>query len=88
MLTTKIAKNRKKYACEICDYITCNKTDYKKHTETEKHKIAIKSTEINILSTDLSQKSQKQHICECGASYKERTGLWYKKMDNILEYLF
>lgn len=32
-----IAKNRKNYECKNCDYITCNKYDFDKHTKTNKH---------------------------------------------------
>ena len=33
-----MSKNAKKYACEICDYYTSNKTNYTNHTLTSKHK--------------------------------------------------
>ena len=78
-------KNRINYECKSCDYITFNKFDYTKHLNTEKHKNATKSTKINVLATDLSQKSQKNtYCCECGSSYKDRSGLWrHHKACNI-----
>lgn len=81
----KIAKNRKKYSCQCCDYITSNKFDYTKHINTEKHQNTIESTKINSLSTDLSQKSQKNtYCCECGSLYKDRSGLWrHRKVCDI-----
>ena len=33
-----LTENKKEFFCEICDYITCNKKDYKKHENTNKHK--------------------------------------------------
>ena len=32
-------KNTKKYVCKICDYITSDSSNYKKHIRTQKHKI-------------------------------------------------
>ena len=36
-----------KYACEACDYSTCNKKDYNKHLLTDKHKKLEMSTDFN-----------------------------------------
>lgn len=82
-----IAKNRKDYRCEKCDYITCNKYDYKKHCETIKHKNAISAMAIDNLSQDLSQKSQHLFKCECGKIYRDNSGLWRhkKKCNNPAE---
>ena len=30
-----------KYKCDKCDYYTCNKFDYNKHLETDKHKMIL-----------------------------------------------
>jgi len=68
----KIAKNRINYECNICDYITCNKTDYVKHINTTKHKR--KCLEMNI-----SQISQKKYECICGKTYNNNSGLWKHK---------
>lgn len=73
----KVAKNRKQYSCIICDYNSFNKFDYDKHLNTIKHKNSILATQINEYSTNMSQKSQKNaYECECGMSYKDRSGLW------------
>ena len=57
-----------KYECISCS-ITCNKlSDWKRHLITKKHKI-----------NDSGAKSQLTFACECGNSYKERTGLWKHK---------
>ena len=82
-----IAKNRKEYWCEKCDYVTCNKYDYKKHCETIKHKNAISAMAIDNLSQDLSQKTQHLFKCECGKTYRDNSGLWRhkKKCNNPTE---
>lgn len=72
-----IAKNRKKFECQKCDYNTSNKFDYEKHCKTKKHKLAILSMPIDNLSINLSQKSQKLgYNCDCGKTYKDYSGLW------------
>jgi len=74
MSTENTQKNSVKYCCNICDFYSSNKNDYKRHNLTNKHK-------INILSTNVNTESTKQtHICNiCNKKYKERTGLWRHK---------
>ena len=64
-----------KYACEACDYSTCNKKDYNKHLLTDKHKKHDMSTDFNNKSQEIPNHS----VCECGKIYKERSGLWRHK---------
>ena len=72
-MSTEISqKIPKKFICIFCDYITCNKKDFNKHTTTVKHKTQLKSTNIN-------KKSPNVFICNCGKNYKERSGLWRHK---------
>ena len=72
-----IAKNRKEYCCQSCDYNTSNKFDYKKHCQTIKHKNAISAMAIDDFSINLSQKSQPiSYKCDCGKTYKDNSGLW------------
>jgi hypothetical protein len=77
----KIAKNRKKYECQLCDYITCNKYDFEKHLETIKHKNHILSIESCDLSINIATKSQiHKFVClECNKQYKDSSGLWRHK---------
>jgi hypothetical protein len=58
------------FACEKCDFITCNKKDFNRHLQTKKH-----------LSNDFQCKSpQKTHYdCSCGKRYKDYSGLWRHK---------
>ena len=72
-----IAKNRKNFECQKCDYITSNKYDFEKHCKTKKHKMAILSMAIDDFSINLSQKSPPiSYKCDCGKSYKDNSGLW------------
>ena len=71
-----IAKNRKEFCCQKCDYNTCNKFDYEKHCKTKKHEMAILAITIADFSSNLSQKSQDQFKCECGKKYRDNSGLW------------
>ena len=84
----KSQKNRKKYECIYCDYITCNKFDFYKHNTTVKHQnncLAIENDDLaikhNDLAINLSQKSQKiTFVCEyCNREYKDNSGLWRHK---------
>lgn len=61
------------FYCEICDYKTSNKKDFKKHNNTKKH-LGNYNSMISI------QKSQiKLYECKCGKSYKDNSGLWKHK---------
>jgi len=70
-----------KYACEACDYSTCNKKDYNKHLLTDKHKKLDMSTDFNNKSQEIPNLS----VCECGKAYKERSGLWRHKKKCTLQ---
>jgi len=73
----KIAKNRKYYKCENCDYKTCNKYDYAKHLITKKHIL----NDLAMFSMDISSKSQKKSFTckDCIKEYKDYSGLWRHK---------
>ena len=79
--TEKSPKPLLKYACDTCDYTTCNKKDYTKHLLTDKH------TKLH-MSPDFNKKSQEipnHSVCECGKIYKDRSGLWRHKQKCKLE---
>ena len=88
--TKKVQKSSIKYVCKLCDYITCRKSQYNRHLETEKHKNNSIST---IFNTEVQKSSLIQHKCiNCDKIYKERTGLWKhnkkcnkKHVDDIIE---
>ena len=76
MMTQKSQKISQIFHCICCDYFTCKKTDYEKHLITLKHKI---SDNDDKNSDNFSPKVAKNHICDCGKSYKHRQGLSYHK---------
>jgi hypothetical protein len=65
--------NAKKYSCEKCDFNTLNKTDYKKHLSTQKHK----NIENEILLKQLE--TEKHYICKCGKEYAYDSGYYRHK---------
>ena len=70
-------KNPKKpldFYCIFCDFITTNKKDYKRHTETTKHF-------VNVCQSKNPQNPPKnpKWVCECGKQYKDNSGLWRHK---------
>ena len=69
-----VPKNPNIFYCKKCDYTTCSKKDYKKHFNTNKHKI----NENQCLAIP---KSHKIPIfeCSCGKTYKDNSGLWRHK---------
>jgi hypothetical protein len=77
----KIAKSRKNYVCELCDYVSCNFYDYKKHLLTKKHTQSGISMAIDKFSIECDKKSQtKEFICSaCNKVYKDNSGLWRHK---------
>jgi len=88
MATEFVAKNRKKFECEICDYITCNRCDFNKHLTTRKHNLCSQATKMAILATKKRQKSQDDLSCVfCKKIYKDKTGLWRhnKKCEKKME---
>ena len=70
MITENTQKSSVKFCCEDCSYYTSNKSDYKKHINTAKHK-RVTSNDTNII---------KSHICHCGKEFKYRQGLWKHKL--------
>jgi hypothetical protein len=62
-----------KYYCELCDYITCRKSNITNHYKSIRHILA---TNGNIIK----QSENNNFICEiCNKNYKDRTGLWKHK---------
>jgi hypothetical protein len=77
----KIAKNRKGYRCENCDYFTCNVFDFNKHTKTIKHSQSGLSMAIDDFSMVCDKKiATKSFQClTCNKVYKDNSGLWKHK---------
>ena len=76
-------KKPKKYNCKYCDFITCDKKDYNRHLETNKHKLAILEVDGSQLSSQKpkkTEKNRKPYKCEfCNKSYTNSGGLWKHK---------
>jgi len=83
MIAEKIPKIPKIFECEMCEYSTCNKKDYKKHLSTSKHKMVINGNKMVI---EKSQNPQHNFDCICGKSYKHNSGYCrHKKICTFVE---
>jgi hypothetical protein len=71
MVTKIVTKNLVNYACELCDYYTCDHRDYVKHNKTKKHQSQINGYK-NLKKSD-------EYICACGKQYKHRQNLYAHK---------
>lgn len=57
-----------KYSCNICDYKTLNKANYKKHLNTQKHK--------HIVSTSVKVNMKKGYNCtHCSDTFYRKDSL-------------
>ena len=65
------------FCCKVCDYYCNKKQHIKQHYLTNYHKL----NEINNVSNSVNNMNENKvsFICECGKSYKERSGLWKHK---------
>ena len=91
MDSKKSQKVAKDYCCLICDYSSCNKTDYSKHVATDKHKI--NTMEVN--GSDMEVQKVANFVCNCSRVFNTHGGLWKHKQkctnnntvnSNILEF--
>jgi hypothetical protein len=75
--TFLVAKNgnkvANKYVCEKCNYTCIKKYNWDKHLLTAKHVKETMETEMEIKN---GEKWQTDITCECGKSYKNKSGLW------------
>ena len=69
MITQNSQNSQQYFYCEKCDYKSCRKSDYNKHSLTSKHSNS--DTQLHPIP--------KNHICECGKEYKHRQGLYLHK---------
>ena len=74
-MTQKTPKTPIIYDCNYCEFVSCNKKDYKRHLSTRKHK----------MMTNDDAKKPYIYSCDCGNKYKYRQGLFNhkKKCKNI-----
>jgi hypothetical protein len=67
-------KHPNNYSCELCDFITSNLKDYKRHLNTKKH---LNNQILNNLEPENPKKPQSFTCQNCEKSYKARNSLWY-----------
>ena len=61
------------FFCEKCNFISSNKKDYNRHIGTKKHF----SNQLGVfVNQKKPQKTPYQLSCECGKTYKDKSGLW------------
>ena len=69
--------------CEVCDYICSDVSNFKKHTNTKKHKTRVYEQFNELKNTETTEKI---HSCKiCNKVYKNRNGLWYHKKKCVKE---
>ena len=73
----KNAKKRPNFSCESCDFICCNKFDYKRHLTTQKHKVSLEGKKMEILEN--SDYANFKYNCVCNKKFKSISGLWKHK---------
>jgi hypothetical protein len=73
MLTKKLSKVANKYECIKCDYNTYNKTNYKKHLDTQKHYKLTNTYEI------LQKVAIKYKCAKCFKEYSHKQSLFTHK---------
>ena len=75
-LKKNIQDPSKLFCCEPCNFTTIRLSQYTKHLTTRKHQMITDPTFYQQVST---QKASVIYNCNCGKTYKERTGLWRHK---------
>ena len=68
------------FFCEICDYKCCKHSDFTKHKNTLKHKLATNGTKM-VPKTRQNSPHEEYFFCECGKKYKYKQGL-YRHLKN------
>ena len=69
MMTDKTPKNADQYECNLCNFICCKTSDYKRHLSTRKHKMMTNDD-------NYAHKNAELFICNnCNKCYKYRQGL-------------
>ena len=72
-----VPKNPQYFVCKNCDYLTFNSKDFKKHTQTIKHK---KLTNGSNDSEKIPKNPKNnKYICNCGKIYKYDSGYYRHK---------
>ena len=75
--TKKHEKSTSKYHCEKCDYSTSHMGLWKRHLKTRKH---MDNKWITMDNKKNENEPDTMFTCECGKSYKYKTGLCKHKL--------
>ena len=67
---------KKKYCCDICDFITFKKTDFERHLLTDKHKTNMNADKCLQITPENTSENCDKFVCMCGKSYKHRQSLF------------
>jgi hypothetical protein len=68
-------KNIQEFYCELCEYKCFRKQHIKQHFFSQKHKNRI----FNNIEKSVNDTEQIKFNCECGKTYRDRSGLWKHK---------
>ena len=82
MLKSSVPKSSTIFKCEFCNYNTSRISQYDRHILTSKHNNRGKSTDFNILSTEINKKSS-EFICHCGKEYKIRDSTFITASEQV-----
>jgi hypothetical protein len=69
------SKSSETFYCEKCDYTTCRKSQFNRHTFTSKHQNETNETNLKQKGTE----NLNSFVCNCGVSFKSRTSIWRHK---------
>jgi hypothetical protein len=72
-------KKTPEYICEKCDFVSCNKKDYIRHTQTKKHESNVSQGFSMEKTPKNPKKPQNLYVCDCGKKYQDNSGLWRHK---------
>ena len=72
-MDTKSRQKSYVFECNNCDYICRKQSDYNKHIATRKH---LERRQMVTKGYILATNSDGCFVCDCGNTYKYRTGLW------------
>jgi len=77
-LETNLAQKNAVYACILCHFNCCKKSEWIRHIKTKKHNDRVNGNKLETLETNFAPKNavNAAHECSCGKSYSSRSGLW------------
>ena len=77
-LETNLTPKNAIYACNLCNFKCCKKSEWLRHNNTIKHNSRLNGNNLETLETNLAPKNavNASHECSCGKSYGSRSGLW------------